>query len=57
MGDLIGNRVRIIYQDLTTAGSKIGELISKDSVFLEVKLDNSTIEVIPVNKLIRMEIL
>ncbi|GAG81153.1 unnamed protein product, partial [marine sediment metagenome] len=54
--DLVGQRVRLIFEDLGQSNSKIGVIISENNNFVEIKTDNKT-EYIPIVKIIRMEIL
>jgi len=54
--DMIGKRVRLLFEDLGEGRSKIGEVVSESNSFIEIKTDNRT-EFIPVCKVIRMEVL
>lgn len=52
--ELIGKKVRILFEDLGTSRSKVGEIISQNTSFIEIKTDNRT-EFIPIVKIIRIE--
>ena len=56
MKDWTGLKMRIIFDDLGKTISKIGVITFYDPVFVEVKTERG-IEVIPTNKIIRMEVL
>jgi len=56
MKDWTGLKMRIIFDDLGKTISKIGVITFYDPVFVEVKTERG-IEIIPTNKIIRMEVL
>ena len=51
-----GKKMRIIFDDLGKTLSKVGEVLSSDPVFVEIETERG-IEVIPVSKIIRMEVI
>ena len=53
--ELIGRKVRIIFNDLGKSSSKVGLVLSQDSNFVEIKTEQR-IEFIPICKIIRMEV-
>lgn len=56
VNDLLGKRVRLLFDDLGRSTSKIGIILSSDSIFVQIQTDNK-IEFIPTSKLIRVEVL
>lgn len=54
--DVIGKKVRLIFDDLGQSRSKVGVIISKDELFIQIQTDNKK-EFIPISKLIRLEVL
>lgn len=53
--DWTGKYVRIIKEDLNSTSSKIGEVLSANNDFIEIKTKRG-IEIIPVSKVIRIEV-
>jgi len=49
-------RIRILFDDMGSSRSKIGDMVSRDDSFIEIKTDNRT-ELIPISKIIRVEFL
>ena len=54
---LIGKRVKIIFQDAEKVLMKFGVVSSYDNSFINFKNDNGINEVIPMTRVLRMEIL
>ena len=52
--ELIGKKVRILFEDLGRSSSKVGVVVSQDNSFVQIKT-NMRIEFIPVSKIIRIE--
>ena len=52
--DMIGQKCRILFEDLGQSRSKVGKIISENNNFVEIETDNRT-EFIPINKIIRIE--
>ena len=51
---MIGQKCRILFEDLGQSRSKVGKIISENNNFVEIETDNRT-EFIPINKIIRIE--
>lgn len=56
--DWIGKKVRVIKSDIgERTVSKIGTIIQYDAVFLELKLESGKNDLIPVGKILRVEMM
>ena len=53
---MIGDKVRIIFDDLGHSGSKVGNIISQNESFVKIKTDYKE-EFIPICKIIRIEVI
>ena len=51
-----GKKMRVLFDDSGKVLSKVGEITFYDPVFCEMKTERG-IEVIPISKIIRMEVL
>ena len=54
--DWTGKKMRIIFDDMGKTISKVGVVTFYDPVFVEIETERG-IEVIPVSKIIRMEVI
>ena len=55
MKDWTGKKMRIIFDDMAKSMSKVGIVTFYDVVFIEIETERG-IEIIPVNKIIRGEV-
>ncbi len=55
--DWIGRKVRLLFQDTEKIISKVGIIKKADNVFVEIELESNKMEIIPMSRVVRLEVL